>query len=157
MVLALPNSNSYKHDWENDCDWGLFIILDEEDNKQEVVKQNKMWQIETIEEGDCETDDCDDFYNGDYKYNGDYTGDYNGDYYKSQYYKNDRNVVHIHEKEKVDANGKQDQEVQEVQEVQEQEDSDYDAHILKQKMQFLITYALTTSFSIALIVLTFSI
>jgi hypothetical protein len=108
-------------------DWGLFIILDEEENKQMSYRKlrKNILQIETIEEGDYESE-TDDTYGG-----------------KIEYYKMDIE--------------------REYDEYDRKHDDDQDNHeaadmddIIKKKIQFLITYVLTTSFSIALIMLTFS-
>lgn len=120
-------------------DWGLFIILDEEENKEMSYRKMRknIIQIETIEEGECEYE----------------TGDIYGE--KFEYYKTDMER---------DANMTTDREFVKDYDNDEDHDNDHEKDkddatndMIKKKFQFLITYALTTSFSIALIILTFSI
>ena len=124
-------------------DWGLFIILDEEENKQMSYRKlrKNILQIETIEEGDYEYE-TDDTYGG-----------------KIEYYKMDAGPEYDDQDRKHD----DDQDRKHDDDQDRKHDDDQDKHeatdtddIIKKKIQFLITYVLTTSFSIALIMLTFS-
>ena len=129
----------------DDSDWGLFIILDEEEKKQTRMKH--ILQIETIQE-------CEDEYDSEETF---------GE--KSEYYKtdigidNDRHIkqdivkycYEDNDKDKDYANDKDKDYANDTNEDNETND------IIKFKIKFLITYALTTSFSITLIILTFMI
>lgn len=128
---------------ECECDWGLFIILDEDENiptrqltrhqaRQDMLKY--ITQIETIQEGN-EYDE--------YEFEETYG---NGNGKKMEYYT--RPTPHTK-----DATI---EEVMEPDQDQDEEDTNDAKNLIKIKMNFLITYALTTSFSIVLIILTFA-
>lgn len=118
----------------DDSDWGLFIILDEEEKKQTRMKY--ILQIETIEEegtGEYETEET--------------YGE------KIEYYKPDS--MNETEQELVkDCSCYDEQDNTQDKDYTENEDND-DENTIKFKIKFAITYVLTTSFSIALIILTF--
>ena len=126
--------------WDSDCDsdWGLFVVLDEEEKQVSYRKMLKnIIQIETIEEGECE-------YEAEYNYGKKI------DYYTSSNFKTgldtdlvDKEAGMVKDKVGEDKVG--------------EDDEDEANFIVKKKIQFFITYALTTSFSIALIILTFTI
>lgn len=140
--MELTNYDNYG-DWYDcedceDCenDWGLFVVLDEEEKKQ--VNYRKMLlkniiQIETIEEGECEHE-LEETYGKKFEY---------------YYYRNaaDRDV------------GDPDQDVGD----RDQDigdwigDRDDYTNIVKEKIEFLLTYMFTASVSIALIILTLTI
>lgn len=121
-------------DWE-DCenDWGLFVVLDEEEKKQVNYKKmllKNIIQIETIEEGDCEY----------------YLEEAGGN--KMEYYRNTAGFG--------DRDQDRDQDVEDRDQDQDQDVEDY-KNIVKDKIQFLLTYMFTASVSMALIILTFTV
>ena len=125
----------------DDSDWGLFIILDEEEKKQTRMKH--ILQIETIQE-------CEDEYEAEETF---------GE--KSEYYKTDIGIDNERHREQdivkycyEDNDNDNDKDKDYANDTNE--DNETNA-IIKFKIKFLITYALTTSFSITLIILTFMI
>jgi hypothetical protein len=126
----------------DDSDWGLFIILDEEEKKQTRMKY--ILQIETIEEegtGEYETEET-----------------YGN---KIEYYKSDLRIEREQEDYK-EKDKEKDKDYKEKDKDYKEKDKDYtddedkdDEDTIKFKIKFAITYVLTTSFSIALIILTF--
>ena len=152
-LMKLTNYDNYG-DWYDcedceDCedDWGLFVVLDEEEKKQVNYKKmllKNIIQIETIEEGECEYELEETYGN------------------KFEYYRNaaDRIVgdrigvqdVGDRDRDVGDRIGDGDGDV---------EDGDGDGddykNIVKEKIQFLLTYMFTASVSIALIILTLTI
>ena len=137
-LMKLTNYDNYGdwydcedcEDWE-DCedDWGLFVVLDEEEKKQVNYKKmllKNIIQIETIEEGECEYELEETYGN------------------KFEYYRNaaDRIVE--------DRDGDRDVEDRDG-------DGDDYTNIVKEKIEFLLTYMFTASVSIALIILTFTV
>ena len=138
LGLGLKNCDNY--DCNEDEDWGLFVILDQEE-KQVSYRQirKNIIQIETIEECEYETEET-----------------YGN---KHEYYIN--TAINIYEKDQNDGFGDRNKagngyNYDHEQDQEDQDQEDY-KNIVKEKIQFLITYALTTSFSIALIILTFTI
>jgi len=138
--MKLTNYDNYG-DWYDcqDCenDWGLFVVLDEEEKKQVNYKKmllKNIIQIETIEEGDCEYDLEEACGN------------------KMEYYRNTAGF------------GDRDQDVEDRDRDRDRvEDRDRDQdvedykNIVKDKIQFLLTYMFTASVSMALIILTFTV
>ena len=132
--MKLTNYDNYG-DWYDcqDCenDWGLFVVLDEEEKKQVNYKKmllKNIIQIETIEEGDCEYDLEEACGN------------------KMEYYRNTAGFG--------DRDQDRDQYVEDRD--QDQDVEDY-KNIVKDKIQFLLTYMFTASVSMALIILTFTV
>ena len=129
-------------DCEDDCqdcedDWGLFVVLDEEEKKQ--VSYRKMLlkniiQIETIEEGECEYELEETYGN------------------KIEYYRNARGFGVVEDRDR-DVVGDRDVGDRDVGDG----DGDDYKNIVKEKIQFLLTYMFTASVSIALIILTLTI
>ena len=133
---------------EIDCedDWGLFVVLDDEEEKKQVNYKKMLLkniiQIETIEEGECEYDLEEACGN------------------KMEYYRNAAGVgvedrVVGHRDRDRDRDRDQDQDRDRYQD-QDQDGDDY-KNIVKEKIQFLLTYMFTASVSMALIILTFTI
>ena len=118
-------------DLEND--WGLFVVLDEEENKQVNYKKmllKNIIKIETIEEGECEEEyDPEESYGNKFEY---YRNNLGGNRYREEEYQHGEQEDHDEEQE------------------------DY-KNIVKEKIQFLLTYMFTASVSMALIILTFTI
>ena len=117
----------------DDSDWGLFIILDEEEKKQTRMKY--ILQIETIEEegtGEYETEET--------------YGE------KIEYYKPNLRIEREQEEDYKEKDKEKDNEKDK--DYTDDEDKD-DEDTIKFKIKFAITYVLTTSFSIVLIILTF--
>jgi hypothetical protein len=110
----------------DDSDWGLFIILDEEEKKQTRMKY--ILQIETIEEGEYETEET--------------YGE------KIEYYNPNLRIEREQEEDYKEKDKEKDKDYT------DDEDKD-DEDSIKIKIKFAITYVLTTSFSIVLIILTF--
>jgi hypothetical protein len=114
----------------DDSDWGLFIILDEEEKKQTRMKY--ILQIETIEEegtGEYETEET--YGNKIEYYKPDSMNETEQELVKDCYCYADKDKDYTEDK------------------------TEDDEDPIKFKIKFAITYALTTSFSIALIILTF--
>ena len=128
---------------EEESEWGLFIILDEEDtmvtHRRQTLLKNIV-RIATIYE-DANEDPEPEFSNGAYANEATCPDSIYG---KMDYYNTANWIPETTNQQDCDSDGDQDQ------------DQDYDETI-QSKMQFLVTYALTTSFSIALIILTFTI
>ena len=123
--MKLTNYDNYGDWYDCEDDWGLFVVLDEEEKKQVNYKKmllKNIIQIETIEEGECEYELEETYGN------------------KFEYYRNaaDRDIE--------DRIG--DQVVG---------DRDDYKNIVKEKIQFLLTYMFTASVSLALIILTLTI
>ena len=125
----------------DDSDWGLFIILDEEEKKQTRTKH--ILQIETIQE-------CEDEYEAEETF---------GE--KSEYYKTDIGIDNdMHREQDIVKYCYEDKDKDKDKDKDNANDTNEDNEtndIIKFKIKFLITYALTTSFSITLIILTFMI
>ena len=146
-LMKLKNCDNY-----GDCDWGLFVILDDEEEENTQVNYMKMLlkritQIDTIEEGECEYDTEETYGN------------------KIEYYKHgDKNTtINLSEKKQNglgnEYNTKEDEDKNEYNtkdDEDENEDEDY-KNLVKDKIQFLITYMFTASVSMVLIILTFTI
>lgn len=121
----------------DDSDWGLFIILDEEEKQLSYTKMMKnIIQIETIQECEYENEES---YGEKIEY-------YNPDMKRNDMKRND-----------VDTDAETKQEFIKEFDDDDDEKNDADNTLVKLKIQSFITYALTTSFSIVLIVLTFTI
>jgi len=142
LELGMPQEE------DSDSDWGLFIILDEEDNMSFTHRKllKNILRIATI----YEDEDTDEFSNGIYEANED--NKQRPIYGKMNYYNN--------------TNWKPDAAAaaaaaaaENATTTQTQEDNEVDefSDHVQSKMRFLITYAVTTSVSIALIILTFTI
>ena len=131
--MKLTNYDNYG-DWYDcqDCenDWGLFVVLDEEEKKQVNYKKmllKNIIQIETIEEGDCEYDLEEACGN------------------KMEYYRNTAGF------------GDRDRDRDRVEDRDRDQDVEDYKNIVKDKIQFLLTYMFTASVSMALIILTFTV
>lgn len=127
----------------DDSDWGLFIILDMEEENIQVIKHKKQRQKHIIPLLDTIQEDDDD-----YIYD---TNIYN----KMEYYKTTSPATTTNNNEPT--MNQEEQEKKEDEEAVKKEDEEEENNIIKNKIQFFITYALTTSFSVVLIFLTFAI
>ena len=134
--MKLTNYDNYG-DWYDcqDCenDWGLFVVLDEEEKKQVNYKKmllKNIIQIETIEEGECEYELEETYGN------------------KFEYYRNARGFGVV---------GDRDRDIVGDRDGNGDGDGDDYTNIVKEKIQFLLTYMFTASVSIALIILTLTI
>ena len=145
-LMKLKNCDNYG-DYE-DCenDWGLFVVLDEEEKKQVNYKKmllKNIIQIETIEEGECEHE-LEETYGKKFEYyrnaDGFGVGDRIGD-------------RDIGDRDIEDRLGDR---VEDRLEDRVGDGDDY-KNIVKEKIQFLLTYMFTASVSMALIILTFTI
>ena len=139
-LMKLKNCDNYG-DWEDyeDCenDWGLFVVLDEEEKKQVNYKKmllKNIIQIETIEEGECEHE-LEETYGK-----------------KFEYYRN-ADGFGVGDRDIEDRLGDR---VEDRLEDRVGDGDDY-KNIVKEKIQFLLTYMFTASVSMALIILTFTI
>jgi hypothetical protein len=142
MTLGLMKLNYC----ECDNDWGLFVVLDEEEEKQ--VSYRKMLlknviQMETIEEGECE-----EYYDVEKAYGN-----------KIEYYRN--SAITLSEngryRDQNEETKEQEQEKNQDQDQEKDQDQEDYKNLVKEKIHFLITYMFTASFSMALIILTFTI
>ena len=132
--MKLTNYDNYGDWYDCEDDWGLFVVLDEEEKKQVNYKKmllKNIIQIETIEEGECEYELEETYGN------------------KFEYYRNaaDRDIG---DRDRVV--GDRDQDVGD----RDGDGDDY-KNIVKEKIQFLLTYMFTASVSLALIILTLTI
>jgi len=132
---------------EEDSDWGLFIILDEEDTMvthRRLLKN--ILRISTIyEDADEDLESEPEFSNGTYANEATCPDSIYG---KMDYYNTANWIPETTNQQDDYCNGDNDGD----------NNGDNDGYeIIQSKMQFLVTYALTTSFSIALIILTFTI
>jgi hypothetical protein len=139
--MKLTNYDNYGDWYDCEDDWGLFVVLDEEEKKQVNYKKmllKNIIQIETIEEGECEYELEETYGN------------------KFEYYRNaaDRDIG---DRDRVV--GDRDQDVGDRDQDVGDRDGDGDDYknIVKEKIQFLLTYMFTASVSLALIILTLTI
>jgi hypothetical protein len=150
-LMKLKNCDNY-----GDCDWGLFVILDDEEEENIQVNYMKMLlkritQIDTIEEGECEYDTEETYGNKiEYYKHGDKNTTINLSEKKQDGLGNEYNMKEDEDEDedKNEYNTKDDED--------ENEDEDY-KNLVKDKIQFLITYMFTASVSMVLIILTFTI
>ena len=137
--MKLTNYDNYGDWYDCEDDWGLFVVLDEEEKHVNYMKTllKNIIQIETIEEGECEYDLEEACGN------------------KMEYYRNSAGVGAgvgvVEDRNRVveDRDHVEDQD-------QDQDGDDY-KNIVKDKIQFLLTYMFTASVSMALIILTFTV
>ena len=135
-------------------DWGLFIILDEEENRlshrrtllKNIVRISTIYEDEAEDEAEAEEDEDMDpdpeFSNGAYANEATCTDRVYG---KMDYY----NTANWRPTTTIQQDGDS--------ECDNENENECEGDIIQLKMQFLVTYVLTTSFSIALIILTFTI
>ena len=157
--MKLTNYDNYGDWYDCEDDWGLFVVLDEEEKKQVNYKKmllKNIIQIETIEEGECEYELEETYGN------------------KFEYYRNaaDRDIEDrigdqvVGDRDQVVGDRDRDQVVGDRDRVVGDRDGDVEdrdgdgddyKNIVKEKIQFLLTYMFTASVSLALIILTLTI